>query len=256
MAQPTFDDEEEKPLDPAVEKVRRKLVRFVAINLGLLFVALMAVVGAIVYKSRTRRRRASPAATFPRRREWSRPRSRCPPAPGSSRSRCRATAFARRRACRRQPRHLPLRHRRAAHDRPLRHRAAMTRRGEDAAPARRLATVSLLVADYDEAIAWYCDRLGFALAEDVDLGDGKRWVTSGRRGRRAAAAGEAEGERQAARIGNQAGGRVFAVPRDRRFCPRPRSDAGQGRDASARRRATRPMARWRSSPISTAICGT
>jgi len=53
MARPVLDDEEEKPLDPAVEKVRRKLVRFVAINLGLLFIALMAVVAALVYKSRT-----------------------------------------------------------------------------------------------------------------------------------------------------------------------------------------------------------
>jgi len=53
MARPVLDDEEDKPLDPAVEKVRRKLVRFVAINLGLLFIALMAVVAAIVYKSRT-----------------------------------------------------------------------------------------------------------------------------------------------------------------------------------------------------------
>jgi hypothetical protein len=52
MAQPD-DDKDDKPLDPAVEKVRRKLVRFIAINLGLLFVALMAVVGAIVYKTRT-----------------------------------------------------------------------------------------------------------------------------------------------------------------------------------------------------------
>lgn len=47
-----MDDEEEKPLDPAVEKVRRKLVRFVAINLGLLFAALIAVLIAVVYKSR------------------------------------------------------------------------------------------------------------------------------------------------------------------------------------------------------------
>jgi hypothetical protein len=53
MAKPKFDDDEEKPLDPAVEKVRKKLVRFVGINLGLLFLALMAVVGAVVYKSRT-----------------------------------------------------------------------------------------------------------------------------------------------------------------------------------------------------------
>ena len=54
MARPkTDDDTEDKPLDPAVEKVRRKLVRFVAINLGLLFVAVMVVVGAVVYKTRT-----------------------------------------------------------------------------------------------------------------------------------------------------------------------------------------------------------
>jgi hypothetical protein len=51
MARPADDDSEDKPLDPAMERVRHKLVRFVAINLGLLFVALMAVVAAIVYKS-------------------------------------------------------------------------------------------------------------------------------------------------------------------------------------------------------------
>jgi hypothetical protein len=43
-------DLDDKPLDPAVERVRRKLVRFMAINLGLLFLALMAVVLAIVYR--------------------------------------------------------------------------------------------------------------------------------------------------------------------------------------------------------------
>lgn len=54
MARPALDDDkDEKPLDPAVERVRRKLVRFVGINLGLLFLALMAVALAIVYKSRT-----------------------------------------------------------------------------------------------------------------------------------------------------------------------------------------------------------
>jgi len=49
----TDDDSDDKPLDPAVEKVRKKLVRFIVINLSLLFVALMAVVGAVVYQSRT-----------------------------------------------------------------------------------------------------------------------------------------------------------------------------------------------------------
>ena len=52
MARQAFDDEiEDKPFDPAVERVRRKLLRFMAINLGLLFAALMAVVAAVVYKA-------------------------------------------------------------------------------------------------------------------------------------------------------------------------------------------------------------
>lgn len=77
-------------------------------------------------------------------------------------------------------------------------------------PGRALATVALLVADYDEAIAWYTQKLGFALAEDVDLGGGKRWavVTAGARGARLLLA-KATGAEQAARIGDQAGGRVF-----------------------------------------------
>lgn len=51
MARPSVDDTEEKPLDPATERVRRKMVRFVAINLGLLFFAVMAVLLAVVYKT-------------------------------------------------------------------------------------------------------------------------------------------------------------------------------------------------------------
>ena len=42
--------------------------------------------------------------------------------------------------------------------------------------ARRVALVSLLVADYDEAIAFYVGKLGFTLVEDTDMGHGKRWV--------------------------------------------------------------------------------
>jgi hypothetical protein len=52
MARPDADEDQEKPLDPEVEKMRGKLVRFMAINLGLLFVALMVVIAAIVYKAR------------------------------------------------------------------------------------------------------------------------------------------------------------------------------------------------------------
>ncbi|MDX8442695.1 fimbrial protein [Mesorhizobium australafricanum] len=52
MARPVTEEDEEKPLDPAAENVRRKLVRFMIVNLGLLFLALMVVIGALVYKAR------------------------------------------------------------------------------------------------------------------------------------------------------------------------------------------------------------
>ncbi|UCI20709.1 fimbrial protein [Mesorhizobium sp. B2-1-8] len=52
MARPDADEDQEKPLDPEVDKLRGKLIRFMVINLGLLFVALMVVIGALVYKAR------------------------------------------------------------------------------------------------------------------------------------------------------------------------------------------------------------
>ncbi|PBC06091.1 fimbrial protein [Mesorhizobium sp. WSM3860] len=52
MVRPIAEEDEEKPLDPAAEKVRRKLIRFMIVNLGLLFLALMVVIGALVYKAR------------------------------------------------------------------------------------------------------------------------------------------------------------------------------------------------------------
>lgn len=76
---------------------------------------------------------------------------------------------------------------------------------------RSVATVALVVGNYDEAIAWYVERLGFVLADDVDLGGGKRWVTvtpANGQGARLLLA-EASGEMQASRIGDQTGGRVF-----------------------------------------------
>ncbi|MER9327971.1 VOC family protein [Mesorhizobium sp. M0488] len=76
---------------------------------------------------------------------------------------------------------------------------------------RRVATVALVVANYDEAIAWYVGRLGFLLIEDVDLGGGKRWVTvAPARGHGARLLlAEAANETQTKSIGNQTGGRVF-----------------------------------------------
>lgn len=79
------------------------------------------------------------------------------------------------------------------------------------AERRSVATVALVVANYDEATAWYVERLGFVLIEDVDLGGGKRWATvapAKGHGARLLLA-QASGEEQASRIGNQTGGRVF-----------------------------------------------
>jgi hypothetical protein len=56
------DDEDEKPLDPAVERVRRRVLRFMAINMAVLFVALMAVAIAIVYRLGSRDEGGPPAA--------------------------------------------------------------------------------------------------------------------------------------------------------------------------------------------------
>ena len=80
----------------------------------------------------------------------------------------------------------------------------------DRTSGRRIATVTLVVADYDEAIAWYTRMLGFILFEDTDLGGGKRWVTVGPQhdGPRLLLAEAKDGSERTA-IGNQTGGRVF-----------------------------------------------
>ncbi|MDK1478005.1 hypothetical protein QN226_04685, partial [Sinorhizobium sp. 6-117] len=44
------DEQEEKPLDPAMENVRRKMVRLQLVSAGVMLVMLMAVLGTIVYK--------------------------------------------------------------------------------------------------------------------------------------------------------------------------------------------------------------
>ena len=47
----TIDDEKEKPLDPATERVRRKMVRLLAVSIGIMSIGLMAVLGTVVYKA-------------------------------------------------------------------------------------------------------------------------------------------------------------------------------------------------------------
>ena len=73
----------------------------------------------------------------------------------------------------------------------------------------RVATVALVVKDYDEAIGFYRDQLGFDLVADTLLAPGKRWVLVAPQGGGArlllAQAGDDE---ERSRIGNQTGGRV------------------------------------------------
>ncbi len=73
----------------------------------------------------------------------------------------------------------------------------------------RIATVTLLVTDYDEALAFFVDKLGFTLFSDTPLPDGKRWVTVGPEGGGARLLlALAASEQQWAHVGDQTGGRV------------------------------------------------
>ncbi len=74
-----------------------------------------------------------------------------------------------------------------------------------------LAQFALVVADYDEAIAYYTGKLHFDLVEDTQLSETKRWVVIRPRGSTGAAIllAKAANEEQLNRVGNQTGGRVF-----------------------------------------------
>ncbi len=69
---------------------------------------------------------------------------------------------------------------------------------------------ALIVRDYDDAIAFYTDKVGFDLIEDTDMGDGKRWVIVAPKGATETRIllARASGADQENTIGNQTGGRV------------------------------------------------
>jgi catechol 2,3-dioxygenase-like lactoylglutathione lyase family enzyme len=76
---------------------------------------------------------------------------------------------------------------------------------------QRIVQMALVVADYDEAIHYYTNTLGFALTEDTPMSETKRWVVVKPKGEGMfslllAKAANAEQKRA---IGNQTGGRVF-----------------------------------------------
>ena len=77
---------------------------------------------------------------------------------------------------------------------------------------QRLGLVSLVVRDYDEAIAFFVGKLGFRLVEDSEVPEqSKRWVVVAPPGEGGAQLllARASTPEQEARIGSQAGGRVF-----------------------------------------------
>jgi catechol 2,3-dioxygenase-like lactoylglutathione lyase family enzyme len=79
---------------------------------------------------------------------------------------------------------------------------------------QRLVQISLVVRDYDEALAFYVGKLGFTLIEDSFVPEqNKRWVVIEPPGANGQGAklllARGANEHQQSRIGDQTGGRVF-----------------------------------------------
>ena len=90
--------------------------------------------------------------------------------------------------------------------------------------AQTLGYVSLVVRDYDEALAFFTQSLGFSVVEDRLAkdrnGENKRWVLvrpPGSRGTHLLLA-RASTPEETSRIGNQTGGRVFLFLHTDDFC--------------------------------------
>ena len=105
---------------------------------------------------------------------------------------------------------------------------------------QHLAAISLLVRDYDEAIAFYVGQVGFTLLEDTVLSADKRWVRVAPPGSTGSVLllARAADARQRAQVGDQCGGRVWLFlhtddfwrdhaamsARGVRFCETPRDE--------------------------------
>ena len=75
---------------------------------------------------------------------------------------------------------------------------------------QHISLIAIVVRDYDEAIKYYTEALGFELVEDT-LQESKRWVVVAPPGstEMRLLLAKASNPEQIARIGNQTGGRVF-----------------------------------------------
>ena len=76
---------------------------------------------------------------------------------------------------------------------------------------QHIAHIALVVANYDEAIKFYTEKLNFTLLEDTKLSETKRWVMVAPpgNGQCCLLLAQAATEVQQSRVGNQTGGRVF-----------------------------------------------
>ena len=76
-------------------------------------------------------------------------------------------------------------------------------------PSLSLFQISIIIDDYDKALVFYRDVMGFTLLEDTKVSDDKRWIVlkPGESGAQIILA-KASGEVQKTAIGNQFGGRV------------------------------------------------
>ncbi|WP_339629840.1 VOC family protein [uncultured Maribacter sp.] len=76
---------------------------------------------------------------------------------------------------------------------------------------QRIAHISLVVKDYDEAIQFYIEKLNFQLLEDTRIDDHKRWVVVAPPGAKECCLllAKAANDQQLKSVGNQTGGRVF-----------------------------------------------
>ena len=119
----------------------------------------------------------------------------------------------------------------------------------------RISAFTLVVPDYDAAIAFYVSVLNFELVENTDLGSNKRWVVvRPPNAETSIVLAKAAGLKQEAVVGNQCGDRVgfFLSVEDFTSEHKRLSAAGVHFEEAPR---TEPMARSRSFKIHSAIAG-
>jgi catechol 2,3-dioxygenase-like lactoylglutathione lyase family enzyme len=85
--------------------------------------------------------------------------------------------------------------------------------------SQKIAQVTVVIRDYDEAIAWFTNVLGFCVVEDTRMSETKRWVLVAplRNESPVLLLAKATTPEQQGRIGNQTGGRVFLFLRTDNF---------------------------------------